>query len=354
MINYIIRRLLLVPLLLFGVTVLIFGMLSFLQPVERLALYMRDFPKNEKAIPALIAKYDLDKPIYVQYWNWLVGKVNNETGAREGGILFGNFGYSRSASQPVVELIQRRFPATLELTIWAVAPVVLVGIWLGVQAAVHHNGFIDQAARIFSIVGTSFPTFVFGLLMLMIFYANLQWFPPGRLSDEFSKIVESAAFHRYTTLITFDALLNGRFDIFLDALRHLVMPILTLSYINWATFLRVTRGSMLETLRMEYVTTARAKGLPERDVIYKHAQPNAMLPVVTLAGFSVVGLLAGAVITETVFNYPGIGSAAVRAATSLDVVAMLGFALFDGFILIVAALVVDILYALVDPRVRLS
>ncbi len=353
MINYIIRRLLLVPVLLFGVTVLIFGMLSLLQPVERLALYMRDFPKNENAIPALISKYDLDKPIYVQYWNWLVGKVD-DSGKREGGILFGNFGYSRSASQPVVELIQRRFPATLELTLWAVAPVVLVGIWLGVQAAVHHNGFIDQASRVFSIVGTSFPTFVFGLLMLMIFYANLQWFPPGRLSDEFNKVVESASFHRYTYLITFDALLNGRFDIFLDALRHLIMPILTLSYINWATFLRVTRGSMLETLRMEYVTTARAKGLPERDVIYKHAQPNAMLPVVTLAGFSVVGLLAGAVITETVFNYPGIGSAAVRAATSLDVVAMLGFALFDGFILIVAALVVDILYALVDPRVRLS
>ena len=353
MINYIIRRLMLVPLLLFGVTILIFGMLSFLQPVERLALYMRDFPKNDKVVPALIAKYDLDKPIFVQYWNWLVGKVD-ASGTREGGILFGNFGYSRSASQPVVDLIMRRFPATLELTIWAVAPVVLVGIWLGVQAAVHHNGVIDQAARIFSIVGTSFPTFVFGLLMLMIFYANLQWFPPGRLSDEFSKVVESAAFNRYTYLITFDAILNGRFDIFLDALRHLVMPILTLSYINWATFLRVTRGSMLETLRMEYVTTARAKGLPERDVIYKHAQTNAMLPVVTLAGFSVVGLLAGAVITETVFNYPGIGSAAVRAATSLDVVAMLGFALFDGFILIVAALVVDILYALVDPRVRLS
>lgn len=354
MVNYIIRRLLLVPLLLFGVTVLIFIMMSFLQPVERLALYMRDFPKNEAAIPALISKYDLDKPVYVQYWNWMAGKVDKATGERSGGILFGDFGYSRSASQPVAELIKRRFPATLELTIWAVAPVIFVGIWLGVQAAVHHNGLIDQAARIFSIVGTSFPTFVFGLLMLMIFYANLQWFPPGRISDEFSRIVESASYHRYTSLITFDALLNGRFDIFLDALRHLIMPILTLSYISWATFLRVTRGSMLETLRMEYVVTARAKGLPERDVINKHARPNAMLPVVTLAGFQVVALLAGAVITETVFNYPGIGSAAVRAATSLDVVAMLGFALFDGFILIVAALVVDILYAFVDPRVRLS
>ncbi|GAB4547575.1 MAG: ABC transporter permease [Anaerolineales bacterium] len=353
MVNYIIRRLLLVPLLLFGVTVMIFGMLSFLQPVERLALYMRDFPKNENAIPALISKYDLDKPMYVQYWNWLVGKVS-DNGERNGGILFGNFGYSRSASQPVIELIERRFPATLELTIWAVAPVILVGIWLGVQAAVHHNGLVDQVARVFSIIGTSFPTFVFGLLMLMIFYANLQWFPPGRISDEYARIIESGAFHQYTYLITFDALLNGRIDVFFDAMRHLIMPILTLSYISWATFLRVTRGSMLETLRMEYVTTARAKGLTENDVIYKHAQPNAMLPVVTMAGFQVVGLLAGAVITETVFNYPGIGSAAVRAATSLDVVAMLGFALFDGFILIIAALIVDIMYAFVDPRVRLS
>ena len=111
---------------------------------------------------------------------------------------------------------------------------------------------------------------------------------------------------------------------------------------------------MLETLRMEYVTTARAKGLKESDVIYKHAQPNAMIPVVTLAGFQVIGLLGGVVITETVFNYPGIGSAAARAAVSLDVVAVLGFALFDGFILIIANLIVDVLYAVVDPRVRLS
>lgn len=354
MVNYIVRRLLLMPVLLFGVTVLIFLMVSFLQPTERLALYIRDFPKNPEAIPALINKYDLDKPIYVQYWNWLVGKVDKATGVRSGGILYGDFGYSRSQSQPVVELIKRRFPATLDLTLWAIAPVILVGIWLGVQAAVHHNGFVDQAARVFSIVGTSFPTFVIGLLLLMVFYANLHWFSPGRLSDDLTRVYESAAFNHYTSLLTVDSLLNGRFDMFLDALRHMVLPILTLSYISWATFLRVTRGSMLETLRMEYVTTARAKGLPEHDVIHKHAKPNAMLPVITLAGFSVVGLLGGAVITETVFNYPGIGSASVRAATSLDVVAMLGFAMFIGLILVVAVLVIDILYAFIDPRVRLS
>lgn len=354
MTTFIIRRLLLVPVLLFGVTMLIFMMLQLLSPVERSALYVRDFPKNEKAIEGIIKRYGLDKPFYEQYWRWLVGIVDPITGVRSGGIVFGDLGYSRTSSQPVSELIKNRFPNTLDLALWTVAPMILVGIWLGVQSAVHHNGFIDQAARMFSIVGTSFPTFVFGLLMLMIFYANLRWFSPGRVEDDFMRIISSDAFTRYTSLITIDALLNGRFDIFLDALRHMVLPILTLSYINWATFLRVTRSSMLETLRMEYVTTARAKGLPERDVIFKHAQPNAMIPVVTLAGGSVVGLLGGLPITETVFNFPGIGSAAARAAVNLDVVTVLGFAIFIGFILIVANLVVDILYAVVDPRVRLS
>ena len=354
MINYIIRRLLLVPVLLFGVTVLIFGMLQFLGPVERSALYIKDFPRNDKQVEAVIKQYGLDKPLYVQYWRWLVGHVETGTGERVGGILYGDFGYSRTASQPVADLIKTKFPNTLDLTLWAIFPLIAVGIWLGVQAAVHQNGWIDQAARIFSIVGASFPVFVFGLLVLMIFYANLQWFPPGKMSDWASQVVFSDAFHSYTHLLSFDALLNGRFDIFLDAMRHMILPILTLSYITWATFVRVTRSSMLETLRMEYVTTARAKGLPERDVIYKHARPNAMIPVITLAGFSVVGLLGGVVITETVFNYPGIGKAAADAAGQLDVITVLGFAIFNGLILIVANLVVDVLYAVIDPRVRLS
>jgi peptide/nickel transport system permease protein len=340
--------------LLFGVTILIFGMLQFLDPVERSALYVRDIPKNDKAVEGIIKKYGLDKPLYVQYLVWMFGKKDPISGERSGGIVFGDFGYSRTSSQPVIDLIRQRFPNTLDLTLWAMAPVILVGIWLGVQAAVHHNGFIDQAGRIFSIIGTSFPTFVFGLLVLMIFYANMRLFPPGRLSDWAGQVVRAEDFQRYTSLLTIDAILNGRLDIFWDALKHMILPILTLSYISWATFLRVTRSSMLETLRMEYVTTARAKGLPERDVIYKHAQPNAMIPVVTLAGFQIVALLGGVVITETVFDFPGIGSAAARAAAQLDVITTLGFALFNGFILIVTNLVVDVLYAVVDPRVRLS
>lgn len=354
MTTYIIRRILLIPVLLFGVTMLIFGMLQFLTPVERSALYVRDIPKTAHQVDGIILKYGLDKPIHIQYWRWLTGTIDSVTGERKGGIIYGDFGFSRTGSQPVAQLISTRFPNTLDLTLWAIGPVILVGIWLGVQAAVHHNGIIDQAARIFSIVGTSFPTFVFGLLMLMIFYANLQWFPPGRLSTEFQQVVNSDEFRTFTNLLTIDSLLNGRFDIFIDALKHMFLPILGLSYLSWATFLRVTRASMLETLRAEYVTTARAKGLSERDVINKHARPNAMISVVTLAGFTVVGLMGGVVITETVFDYPGIGKAAAEAAGQLDVVTVLGFALFNGFILIVANVVVDILYAVVDPRVRLS
>ncbi|MBP7688442.1 MAG: ABC transporter permease, partial [Thermoflexales bacterium] len=161
-------------------------------------------------------------------------------------------------------------------------------------------------------------------------------------------------FVRYTSMNTFDALLNGRLDIFIDALRHLVLPILTLAYIQWALLLKVTRSSMLEALRQDYVTTARAKGLRERVVINKHARPNAMIPVVTISGFTIVGLLNGVVITETIYNYPGIGSIAAQAAVQLDVLTVLGFTLFNGIILLIANLVVDVLYAVVDPRVRLS
>ncbi len=355
MTTYIIRRLLLLPLLLFGVTIIIFGMMSFLSPVERSALYIRDVPHTEGAIAGIIKRYGLDEPLYKQYWSWLVGRIDPVTGQTVGGVLRGDLGWSRVGSQSVVDLLKQRFPATLELALWTVFPMIAVGIWLGVKAAVDHNGWFDQISRIFSIVGASFPTFVFGLMVLMLFYAKLQWFPPGRISDWAAAVINnSSQFTTVTHLITIDALINGRFDIFLDALRHMVLPILTLSYLNWALFLRVARSSMLETLRQEYVTTARAKGLSERDVINRHARPNALIPVTTLAGFQVVALLGGVVITETVFTYPGIGSAFATAAAQLDVVTVLGFALFNGIVLILANLAVDVMYAFVDPRVRLS
>jgi len=354
MIAYIIRRLMLLPITVVGVTILIFGMLQLLSPVERSALYVRDIPHTEGALDATIRRYGLNDPFVVQYWRWLVGRADPVTGETVGGVLRGDLGYSRTGNQDVIDLLLHRLPATVELALWSIVPIIGVGIWLGVQAAVNHNKLIDQVARIFSIVGYSFPSFVFGLLVLLIFYARLEWFPPGRLTDWASQIVQSDAFTRYTQLNTVDALLNGRLDIFADALRHMVLPVLTLSYIQWALLLKITRSAMLEALRQDYVTTARAKGLAERDVINRHARPNALIPVATVSGLTIVGLLNGVVFTETIFNYPGIGSAAADAAISLDVLTVLGFVLFTATLLIVTNLVVDVMYAFLDPRVRLS
>jgi peptide/nickel transport system permease protein len=351
---YIIRRLLQLPITLFGVTLMIFALMQLLTPVERSALYVRDIPHTEGALDAIIRRYGLDDPMPVQYWRWLVGRTDAQSGERVGGVIFGDFGFSRTGRQPVIDVIKHRLPASLELALWSMLPIIVIGVWMGVVAAVHHNQLIDQALRVFALVGWSFPTFVFALLLLLVFYAKTGWFPPGRLSDWANIVVLSEGFTRYTQLNTIDALLNLRLDVFFDALRHMVLPVLTLCYIQWAMLLRLTRSSMLESLRQDYMYTARAKGLPEKVVINLHARRNALLPVVTVGGLTVVGLIGGVVVTETIFNYPGLGSAAAQAAASLDVLTVLGIVLLGAFLLIVANLAVDILYAYVDPRVRLS
>lgn len=351
---YIIRRLLILPIILLGVTLLIFAMLQVLGPVERSALYVRDIPKTEQQVDAIIQRYGLDDPFLVQYWRWLVGTEDPVSGETVGGVLRGNLGYSRTGREPVVDLLKRRFPATLELAIWSVIPIIGVGIWLGIASALNHNKPIDQASRVFAILGWSFPTFVFALLMILIFYARLDWFQPGRLSTQYMLEVNRAGFTSYTGMVSFDALLNLRFDIFIDALRHLVMPVVTLSVISVALLLKVTRSSMLEELRQDYVTTARAKGLRENIVISRHVRRNALIPVVTIAGVTLAGLLNGVIVTETVFDFPGIGSAAAAAALSLDVLTLLGFTLFTAFVFVIANLIVDVLYGVLDPRVRLS
>lgn len=342
MLRYIIRRLLVLPIVIVGLSLLIFGMLQLLDPVERAALYVTNIPKTPEALQAIIDKYGLDQPIYVQYWHWITN------------IAHGDLGWSKTAQMPVSKAIATYFPATLELAIWSFLPIIIIGTWLGVQAAIHHDSIIDHAARVFSIIGYSFPTFVFGLLVLMIFYANLQWFPPGRLSDWASAIVYSPQFHRYTGMNTFDALLNLRINVFLDAIRHLFLPALTLAYVDWALILRVTRSSVLNVVQQDYVRTARAKGMDEERVVSRHILPNALIPVATIGGLLLVGLLNGVVITETVFNYHGMGLFAATAALNFDAVSVLGIAMLAGSLLVFANLAVDILYSYLDPRIRLE
>jgi peptide/nickel transport system permease protein len=341
MTTFIVRRLLLLPFVALGVSVLIFLLLQFVTPAMRASLYITD-PRQLNALPDLIRKYRLDQPVYVQYWDWVVQ------------VAHGDLGWSQTAREPVAVAIRGYFPATLELAIYSFGWILLFGIWLGTQSAVHKDQILDQVSRFTSISGASLPTFVWGLLFLMVFYGHFGWFPPGRLSLAGDLYVRSGAFHPYTGLMTVDALLNGKPGLFWDAAKHLVLPVATLTYYLTAVLVRITRSSMLETLRTDYVRTARAKGLAERAVVDKHARRNALIPVITLASLLFVGLLSGVVITETIFNYPGIGQWGVNASTQLDVPAVTGFALVFAGMLVIGNLCADVMYALVDPRIRLQ
>jgi len=316
----------------------------FLNPYERLAVFIPNADAVGSSIPfdELVSRYGLDKPFYVQYYEWLERVVR------------GNLGWSPSARMPVATAIARYFPATVELMLFGAVIIFVGGIFLGTYSAKHHNQLFDQAARLGTIIGVSLPEFVFGLFLLVVFYAWLGWFPPGRLSSWAEDVIYLSNFHRYTGMNLIDSILNWRLDVFIDALRHLVLPSIAYSIGMLSTMLRMTRSSLLETLQADYVVTARAKGLAEKVVINKHARRNALLPVVTLAGSIVAKMLGGAVIVETVFNYRGMGMFIVTAAQGLDFPAILGSSLLIGIIIIASNLIVDILYTVLDPTVTLG
>lgn len=344
MLSYITRRLLMLPIILLGVSLLIFSMIMMLSPYERLSTYIKD-PAQLKGVDdvdKLVVKYGLDDPWYEQYGRWI------------GSVVKGDFGWSESAGAPVTQAIKDRFPATAELALFALLPVILGGIFLGIFASVHHNDKWDHISRILAVVWWSIPTFVFGLIILMIFYGTLGWFPPGRLDNWAMSVVQSADFINYTNFYVIDGILNLDFAVVFNAIRHLIAPVTTLAILWWAFIMRITRSSMLETLRKDYIRTARAKGLNDNVVIYKHAVRNGLIPVVTVAGQMILGLMGGLVITESIFNIRGLGQFMAQAAQQLDYPAVLGGAMYFGILLIVINLCVDLSYAFIDPRIRLE
>jgi peptide/nickel transport system permease protein len=332
-------------------------MISLMNPMDRAKALFQVVPSDfnrPRDYEGLIQKFGLDDPVHIQYWNWMVGTYDTYTGEIKGGILRGNLGWSQIGRSPVAEVIVKRLPATTELVLWSILPMIGVGVWMGIRAALNHNKFVDQLLRISAITGWSIPAFVFGLFVMYYFSSKLHIFPPGRLSLEFSDLVISDEFINYTNMNTIDAILNLRFDLFFNALSHLVLPIFTLTIANWAFLLRVTRFSMLETLQQEYLTFARSKGIPEPLIVRRHALPNALIPVITVGGLILVGLINGVVVTETIFNYPGLGSFLAEAAISLDLVSVAGVTMFSSLILVFGNLIVDVLYVVVDPRIRLD
>jgi len=341
--TYVIRRILLMIPTIMGVCLLIFAVVQMLPPSRRAMLYVRDI-KEIKNIAEIVEAYGLDQPVYVQFAIWF------------GQLLQGNLGWSATASSPVLRAMLLRMPATIELVLFTAPLVIFIGVYLGILSATHRDKPIDHITRTISIMGSSLPSFWFGLVLMAIFYAGLGWFPPFRYGTDVKIWLgdPTTSFSWYTGLLTIDSLLNGQTWIFVDAIRHLVLPVTVLVFIQTALIMRVMRSSMLESLGKGYITAALAKGLSQKEVINKHARRNALIPVVTLSGLLVAGMLGGLMITETVFNIPGIGHFAAQSAMRLDTPAVLGYAILSALLFVGANLIVDVLYAYIDPRIRLG
>ena len=359
MTQYIIRRLLLSIPVVFGILFVTFALARIIPGDPCKAIL------GEKATPEVCErfrrKHGLDKPILVQFVNYVKD------------IARGDFGESLRYSRPVVIIIIERLPTTIELSLAALFLAVLIGIPLGLISAIRQNSPIDLFTMFLANVGVSMPVYWLGLLLAYTFALLLKntpfWLPPaGRLSpaltatpfyEVFGWEVESNTFKYYvyhfiSNMYILNSLITRDWEVLKDALKHLILPASALSTIPMAIIARMTRSSMLEVLRQDYIRAARAKGLRAHWVILKHAFRNALIPVVTIIGLQVGLLFSGAVLTETIFSFAGVGSMLYEAITARDYPVVQGFTVVIALIYVLANLSVDILYVFIDPRIRLE
>lgn len=344
MLKFIIRRLLLLCFVSWGISVIVFSILLSFEPDKRAVFYHPNSNKVRKEdILRIKETYCMECPFHIQYGRW-VKQI----------CLERDFGYSVSANGPVIEVFWQRLPVTLELILFSFPLILLVGAIFGILAAVFQNSWIDYAARFISVLGWSLPAFLVGLLLLMLFYGYYQypWAQPEMLSETAREITDSSQqFIRHTRMYTFDGLLNGKPEITYDALRRLILPILTEVFVIFALLARVMRASMLEVLPEGYMATAEAKGLSRIKVILKHALKNAMIPFTTVSGQLFAGLMTGSVSIEILFGRPGIGKWLADAAQQPDVPALIFCCLSIGGVYVLTNLVVDIMYAWLNPQI---
>lgn len=318
---------------LLGVLVITF-IVSHVIPADPVGAILGGNAPPEK-VEELRRQLNLDKPLWQQFITYLAGVVR------------GDLGRSLRTGRPVWEDIQRFFPATLELSLAAVMLAVILGIPLGVLSAVKRNHLPDHIARVVSIVGVSMPVFWLGLVLLLVFYYRLGWLPGSGRLDLF--VIEPP---RRTGLLLVDSLAAGDWEAFQGAAVHLILPAFVLGFSATANIARTSRSSMLDVLFQEFIRTARAKGLPERLVVLKHGLRNALIPTTTIIGLIFGGLLEGAVLTETIFGWPGLGRYITTGYLALDYPAVMGGTLYIAVVYSLVNLVVDILYAFIDPRIR--
>jgi peptide/nickel transport system permease protein len=332
--DYILRRLAVLPLLIVGTSIVVFALTRV--GGSPIGIYL-SHEMSQDEVAQLEERFHLDDPLPVQYFYWASGVVQ------------GDLGWSGVAAAPVTEVFPTKLAASMELAVAAAIVAVSLGIGLGTFAGARRNRLPDHITRIFSISGASMPLFWFAILMLIVFWVYLGWFPIGR-SD--SNLFESIA--HPTGLYTIDAILAGNWRAFVDAIWHLALPALTLGYGATAIIARMMRSSLVEELQEEYVDAARAKGLPERLVLRRHARRNALIPTVTVIGLTFGFLLQGTVVAEIIFRWPGLGRWLADAVLRGDQATIMAYVMFTSILFLLVNLAVDVIYAYLDRRVVLG
>jgi peptide/nickel transport system permease protein len=323
-----------VPITLFGLVLVTF-LIGRVMPIDPVLAIVGDRAPADVVAQARL-DLGLDRPLVVQFGLYVMK------------LLHGDLGRSVMTSHTVGDDIRRFFPATIELASVAIVIAAVLGIPLGVMAAVRQGSRTDQVIRVICLAGHSVPIFVLALVSLLVFYATLGWAPgPGRMDVVFEDMVPPV-----TNFLTIDAALDGQWDVFRDALAHLIQPACVLAYFSMAFIARMTRAFMLDALAGEYIITARAKGLSPLRVVWKHAFGNIAVRLVTILALTYAGLLEGAVVTETVFSWPGLGQYLTVSLLNADMNAVLGATLVVGLVYLGFNLLADMLYRLLDPRVR--
>ena len=322
--SYLIRRILFMIPLLLGITVICFVVMH-LAPGKPTDLQTQMNPKSSAEMrERLMSLYELDKPLHIQYWSWLKK------------IVHGDLGTSFSSDhRPVADKIMERLPVTISINLLSLLIIIAVAIPIGVFSAVRQNSLFDKATAVLVFIGFAVPTFWLALLLMIFFGINLGWLPISGLRSL-----------NYEYMNTWEQLV--------DLARHLILPVFISAFGGLAGLSRYMRANMLEVIRQDYILTARAKGLSERVVIYKHALRNALLPVITILGLSIPGLIGGSVIFETIFAIPGMGQLFYMSVMARDYPTVMGILLIGAILTLVGNLIADVSYAIADPRIRIS
>jgi peptide/nickel transport system permease protein len=330
--EYILKRLAMLVIVLLGVSIITFALVRA-APGDP-AIYLAGQHATPEKIEEIRERYHLDDPIYIQYLIWL--KM----------ALQGDFGRSIESRELVTTEIMERLPMTLELSLIAIIIASIVGIIAGIVSAVRQYSAADYGVMIGALFGISMPVFWLGLMLIFIFSVKLGLTPVG------GRLSTGIELERITGMYVLDSILTLNWTAFVDSVKHLILPSIALATIPMATVARMTRSSMLEVLRQDYIRTERAKGLSERAVVYKHAVRNALIPIATVIGMNIGLLMGGAVLTETIFTLPGLGKYIANAILAYDYPVIQGFTLFFATVFVLINLATDIIYVYIDPRIR--